>query len=113
MMTLSEAAALSRGRASGADTRFDGVATDSRSVGRGQLFVALRGERFDGHDFLAAAAARGAAAAMVDGRYQGPFTLPVVIVEDTKRALGGHVRQRTARVAPEPLPDTETIIIYP
>ena len=100
MMTLSEAAALSRGRASGADTRFDGVATDSRSVGRGQLFVALRGERFDGHDFLAAAAARGAAAAMVDGRYQGPFPLPVVIVEDTKRALGELARQWRARFAP-------------
>src|SRR6266850_1033734 len=100
MMTLSEAAALSRGRASGADTRFDGVSTDSRSVGRGQLFVALRGERFDGHDFLAAAVARGAAAAMVDGRYQGPFPLPVVIVEDTKRALGELARQWRARFAP-------------
>jgi len=100
MMTLSEAAALSRGRASGADTRFDGVSTDSRSVARGQLFVALRGERFDGHDFLAAAAARGAAAAMVDGRYQGPFPVPVVIVEDTKRALGELAGQWRTRFAP-------------
>src|SRR5438270_6334012 len=100
MMTLSEAAALSRGRASGADTRFDGVATDSRSVGRGQLFVALRGERFDGHDFLAAAAARGAAAAMVDRRYPGSFPLPVVIVEDTKYALGELARQWRARFSP-------------
>jgi len=100
MMTLSEAAALSRGRASGADTRFDGVSTDSRSVGRGQLFVALRGERFDGHDFLAAAAGRGAAAAMVDASYRGTYPLPVIIVDDTKYALGELARQWRARFTP-------------
>ena len=101
MMSLTEAAALSGGRASGADPRFDGVSTDSRSVGRGQLFVALRGERFDGHDFLDAAAARGAAAAMVDVRYQGQFPLPVVIVDDTKRALGELARRWRARFTPK------------
>ena len=101
MMSLTEAAALSGGRASGADRRFDGVSTDSRSVGRGQLFVALRGERFDGHDFLGAAAARGAAAAMVDVRYQGQFPLPVVIVDDTKRALGELARRWRARFTPK------------
>ena len=101
MMSLTEAAALSGGRASGADPRFDGVSTDSRSVGRGQLFVALRGERFDGHDFLGAAAARGAAAAMVDVRYQGQFPLPVVIVDDTKRALGELARRWRARFTPK------------
>src|SRR5438445_9969983 len=100
MMTLSEAAALSRSRASGADTRFDGVATDSRSLARGELFVALRGERFDGHDFLAAAAARGAAAAMVDRDYRGPFPLPVIIVADTKRALGEFARSWRSRFSP-------------
>jgi UDP-N-acetylmuramoyl-tripeptide--D-alanyl-D-alanine ligase len=100
MMRLTEAAALIQGRASGADARFEGVSTDSRTVGRGQLFVALRGERFDGHDFLAAAAARGAAGAMVDHRYQGAFPLPVVIVDDTKRALGELARQWRARFSP-------------
>src|SRR5204863_4143843 len=100
MMSLSEAAALSGGRASGADLRFDGVSTDSRSIGRGQLFVALRGEHFDGHDFLVAAAARGAAAAMVDVRYQGQFPLPVVIVDDTRRALGQLAAQWRARFTP-------------
>jgi UDP-N-acetylmuramoyl-tripeptide--D-alanyl-D-alanine ligase len=100
MMSLTEAATLSGGRASGADLRFDGVSTDSRSVGRGQLFVALRGERFDGHEFLDAAAARGAAAAMVDVRYQGQFPLPVVIVDDTKRALGQLAGQWRARFTP-------------
>ena len=48
-------------RAAGEETRFNGVSTDTRSVARGELFVAIRGERCDGHDFLAAAAGRGAA----------------------------------------------------
>jgi len=100
MMALREAAVLAGGRASGGEVRFDGVSTDSRSVARGQLFVALRGERFDGHDFLAAAADRGAAAAMVDTRYRGTFPLPVVIVEDTKRALGELARRWRARFTP-------------
>ena len=100
MMSLTEAAALTSARTSGTDVRFDGVSTDSRSLERGQLFVALRGERFDGHDFLAAAAGRGAAAALVDARYQGLYPLPVIIVEDTKRALGELARQWRARFAP-------------
>ncbi len=71
--------------------RFDGVATDSRVLGPGQLFVALRGERFDGHDFLAAAASAGAAAALVDARWYADNPappLPVVVVHDSRLALG-------------------------
>ena len=71
--------------------RFDGVATDSRVLGPGQLFVALRGERFDGHDFLAAAASAGAAAALVDARWYADNPappLPVVVVDDSRLALG-------------------------
>jgi len=100
MMSASEVASVTGGRPSGADTRFSGVSTDSRSVGRNELFVALRGERFDGHDFLDAAAGRGAAAAMVDRDYQGPYPLPVVIVPDTKRALGELARDWRSRFAP-------------
>ena len=100
MMTLAEATAVVAGRASGASARFSGVSTDSRAVKAGELFVALRGERFDGHDFLAAAASRGAAGAVVDRRYQGPYPLPVVIVEDTKRALGDLARHWRGRFAP-------------
>jgi UDP-N-acetylmuramoyl-tripeptide--D-alanyl-D-alanine ligase len=66
MMQLAEAAAALGGRTSGADVLLTGVSTDSRSLRAGDLFVALRGERFDGHDFLKAAAAASAAAAMVD-----------------------------------------------
>lgn len=70
-------------------TPLGGVSTDTRTITRGDLFVALRGERFDGHDFLAQAAAAGAAAVVVDdpARVAG-LGLPAFIVADTTRALG-------------------------
>jgi UDP-N-acetylmuramoyl-tripeptide--D-alanyl-D-alanine ligase len=100
MMSAAEAASVTGGRTNGADARFAGVSTDSRAIGRGELFVALRGERFDGHDFLDAAAERGAAAAMVDRDYRGPHALPLVIVPDTRRALGDLARAWRARFRP-------------
>ena len=100
MMSTAEAARVTAGRTSGAEVSFTAVSSDSRAIGRGELFVALRGEHFDGHDFLGAAAARGAAAALVDRRYAGTFPLPVVIVEDTKRALGDLARHWRERFAP-------------
>ena len=99
-MTLAEAAAVLAGTTSGAPARFDGVSTDSRSLKPNELFVALRGERFDGHDFLAAVAQRGAVGAMVDRRCTGPFPLPVVIVEDTRQALGALARAWRRRFSP-------------
>ena len=60
-MSLAEAAAMLQGRLSGADARFHGVSTDTRSLQREDLFVALRGERFNGHDFMENAAGAGAA----------------------------------------------------
>ncbi|HEY5897676.1 MAG TPA: UDP-N-acetylmuramoyl-tripeptide--D-alanyl-D-alanine ligase [Burkholderiales bacterium] len=101
MMTLAEAAEASAGRRSGADARFSGVSTDSRSLKAGELFVALRGDRFDGHGFLDAVASRGAAGAMVDRRYQGPYPLPVIVVEDTKRALGELAHHWRLRFTPK------------
>jgi len=100
MMSLAEAAAVLGGRASSAELRFGGVSTDSRRIERGDLFVALRGERFDGHEFLAAAAAAGAAAALIDRRYAGPAPLPAVTVEDSRRALGELARHWRARYSP-------------
>src|SRR5438270_10522392 len=100
MMRTGEAAALLGGRLSGGDAYFDAVSTDSRTIGRGALFVALRGERFDGHEFLGAAATRGAAAALVDRNYAGAFPLPVIIVDDTKHALGELARQWRSRFSP-------------
>ena len=59
-MRLSHAASLCQGTVCGADVEFVRVCTDTRSILAGDLFVALRGDRFDGHDFIAAAAADGA-----------------------------------------------------
>ena len=92
MMRLSEAASLLGGRVSGTDVGFDGVSTDTRTLRPAELFVALRGERFDGHAFLKPAAEAKAAAALVDRRYSGEFHLPVAIVEDTRLALGDLAR---------------------
>jgi UDP-N-acetylmuramoyl-tripeptide--D-alanyl-D-alanine ligase len=100
MMTIGEAAAALHARASGGEPRFDGVSTDTRTIRRGDLFVALRGERFDGHDFLGRAHAAGAAAAMVDQRYRGEFPMPVLVVEDTRRGLGDLAKHWRARFSP-------------
>ncbi len=82
---LSDVVAATGGRLAGADAAFDGVSIDSRTVERGQLFLALRGERFDGHAFAAAAAERGAAAAIVEKPVDS--RLPQVVVADSQDAL--------------------------
>ena len=99
-MRLAEAAAALGARTSGGDVLFTGVSTDSRSLRQGDLFVALRGERFDGHEFLKAAAAAKASAAMVDSRYAGEYPAPTLVVDDTRRALGNLARYWRARFAP-------------
>jgi len=100
MMRLAEAAAALGARASAADVTFTGVSTDSRSIKAGDLFVALRGERFDGHDFLGTAAAAGAAAAMIDRGHRGEPPVPSIVVDDTRRSLGDLARYWRARFAP-------------
>ncbi len=65
MMSLREAATAIGARVIGEDVRFDSVSTDSRTLQRGALFVALSGERFDGRRFIGSAKERGAAATMV------------------------------------------------
>jgi len=100
MMALAEAARVLEARLSGDDVRFSGVSTDSRALRHGDLFVALRGERFDGHAFLVAARAAGAAAAMIDAGFTGRAPLPVLVVRDTKRSLGDLARYWRARFAP-------------
>jgi UDP-N-acetylmuramoyl-tripeptide--D-alanyl-D-alanine ligase len=91
MMSLREAAAAIGGRVSGGDIRFESVSTDSRTLVRGALFVALRGERFDGHGFLDGAKERGAAAAMVEKDAVPGIhdpRIPFLYVDDTRLALG-------------------------
>ena len=65
MMRLSEAARAIPAELRGEDRVFDAVSTDTRALVPQALFVALKGERFDGHDFLAQAAAKRAAGALV------------------------------------------------
>ncbi|QRX83882.1 UDP-N-acetylmuramoyl-tripeptide--D-alanyl-D-alanine ligase [Glaciimonas sp. PAMC28666] len=64
-----------------------GLTTDSRAVVEGNLFVALRGERFDAHDFLDQVAGQGASALIVE-RAPGNLAVPALIVADTRAALG-------------------------
>jgi len=72
------------------EVRFSSVVTDSREAVPGSLFVALRGERADGHDFVGEATRRGAAGAMVSRVPSGAeeLRIPLIIVEDTLKALG-------------------------
>lgn len=89
MMTLAQLQAwLPGSRAIGAvDTAVLRVHTDTRNLQAGDLFVALRGERFDANDFLPQAAAQGAAAVLAE-RGVASCGLPGVEVADAKRALG-------------------------
>ncbi|MFC7299221.1 UDP-N-acetylmuramoyl-tripeptide--D-alanyl-D-alanine ligase [Herminiimonas aquatilis] len=69
------------------DASFDGVSTDSRNVGAGNLFVALRGERFDAHEFLHQVATRKVAAVVVE-KMPADLNVPALVVPDTRIALG-------------------------
>ncbi len=85
-LTLTEIAQPLGGTLLGEDGSFAAVATDSRSLAGGELFVALSGQHFDGHDYVIRAAREGAVAAIVS-RHQ-PYPLPCLQVADTTRALG-------------------------
>ncbi|MBD2294501.1 UDP-N-acetylmuramoyl-tripeptide--D-alanyl-D-alanine ligase [Anabaena sphaerica FACHB-251] len=63
----------------------NGIQTDTRILGLGEVFLALRGEKFDGHEFVTMAIAKGAIAAIVDYTYENP-ELPVLQVADTLKA---------------------------
>ena len=94
LWTAEEIAAATGGRASGA-FEAAGVEVDSRDVRPGDLFVALKGGSTDGHRFLDAAFASGAAAALVDR----PIAQPHVLVADTGVALAALAAAARARVA--------------
>ncbi len=73
----------------GGETYFSSINTDSRRIRPGELFWALRGENFDGHQFVVDAADKGAAGAVVEYVPQGlPHDFPLIIVEDSLKALG-------------------------
>ena len=73
-----------------------GVGIDTRTLEPGALYVAIRGERFDGHDFVARAAEAGARAALVERAVE--TDLPQLVVGDTRLALGALARHWTARL---------------
>ncbi|UVL98773.1 UDP-N-acetylmuramoyl-tripeptide--D-alanyl-D-alanine ligase [Pseudomonas atacamensis] len=86
-LTLSELTNALEARLIGADASFDGVSIDSRAIQPGQLFIALTGPRFDGHDYLNDIAGKGAVAALVE-REVADSALPQLLVKDTRQALG-------------------------
>jgi UDP-N-acetylmuramoyl-tripeptide--D-alanyl-D-alanine ligase len=97
MFTVKEIAAATGGKVSGPlERQVSGVSTDSRTATPGQLFVPLRGERFDGHDYLAGLFAKGVNVAVVDERRAADFLChaeaTLVSVPDTLRALGDLAR---------------------
>jgi len=85
--SLNELLSVVPGATLTAPASFSGVTTNSKTVEAGNLFVALRGERFDAHDFIADVAALGAAAVVVE-RLPDGLPIPALIVPDTRYALG-------------------------
>ncbi|MBA2246569.1 MAG: UDP-N-acetylmuramoyl-tripeptide--D-alanyl-D-alanine ligase [Chloroflexia bacterium] len=82
-------------------TAFTRLQRDARVVGPGELYLAVKGERFDGNDFTADAAARGAATAIVDRAWadaQESLPLPVIVVDNTIEALQRWARWRRDRL---------------
>jgi UDP-N-acetylmuramoyl-tripeptide--D-alanyl-D-alanine ligase len=86
------------------DPRISRISTDSRTLQRDDLFVALRGENFDGHAFIGKAAERGAAGAIVDKKWKGEAgkNFPVLRVRDTlsayQKIAAGYRRQLSLKV---------------
>jgi UDP-N-acetylmuramoyl-tripeptide--D-alanyl-D-alanine ligase len=90
IQTLAHFAQLCGGNLKGADAPYTSVSTDTRTLGKGALFVALRGPNFDGNQFVKAALAAGAVGAVVDS--EQPAALSQIVVADTQAALerAGH-----------------------
>lgn len=97
--TIEEIAALCGGKLIGDGTaRVETVCTDSREAEKGSLFIAIVGERVDGHNFLPSVAANGAACALCSRIPEGA-DIPMILVEDTVKALGrlGHEYSKTCK----------------
>jgi len=83
--TLGEFARLAGGRLAGTDSAYTNVVSDTRALEAGELFIALRGPNFDGNEFVVAAAAAGAAGAVVER--EQPVALAQIVVPDAQAAL--------------------------
>lgn len=95
-MKLSKIAALLNVKLIGKDREFTTIHIDSRTIQSGHLFIALKGENFDGHDFVLDAAKQGAAGVMVERRVE--VNLPQIIVPDTLNALGQLGRWKRSQI---------------
>ena len=85
-MLLSEAAKTLGSSLTGEDVVFSGCSTDSRTIEEGNLFIALKGEYFDGHQYISVAEKNGASSLIVDSEVV--HTKPFIRVEDTRKAMG-------------------------
>lgn len=94
-ISLSELASITGGEMIGDDVKFSSLSTDSRNVCHGDLYLALKGERFNGHDFVEAAAEKGAVAAVVSEPSKA--SMPLLKVTDTYEALGDLARENRRR----------------
>ncbi|HBO97137.1 MAG TPA: UDP-N-acetylmuramoyl-tripeptide--D-alanyl-D-alanine ligase [Candidatus Omnitrophica bacterium] len=91
MMTLDQILTATDGtliHGRGGSRRFNGVSIDSRTLKRGNVFVAIRGKNLDGHRFIARAVRKGASLLVVSEKISGAADLPVILVKDTAVALG-------------------------
>lgn len=84
--SLSDAAQVVGGQLHGKDCEFSGISTDTRALSSGELFFALSGPNFDGHEYVAAAAAAGAAGVVVSRKLESD--IGQIVVDDVKLALG-------------------------
>jgi UDP-N-acetylmuramoyl-tripeptide--D-alanyl-D-alanine ligase len=86
MMMLSQAANVLNAELLGTDVLFTAVSKDTRTIEKGDLYIAIKGDRFDGHKFIEKAGDAGAVGALVS--QQQPVELPQICVADTRLALG-------------------------
>jgi UDP-N-acetylmuramoyl-tripeptide--D-alanyl-D-alanine ligase len=98
LYTMAEVLAATGGEGRGTlPDAIEAVSIDSREVGPGTLFVAIKGERFDGHDFVAQALANGAAAALVSADKASGLNGPLVVVRDALQGLSDLAAAARAR----------------
>lgn len=98
MFTTNEIEKVTRGRLCGGSAEVLSVSTDTRTIEKGALFIAVKGERFDGNDYIQNAAENGAAAAVSDREYGSVNCgIPIIYVEDSRAAqleLAGYYRDK-------------------
>ncbi|MDA0688187.1 MAG: UDP-N-acetylmuramoyl-tripeptide--D-alanyl-D-alanine ligase [Proteobacteria bacterium] len=94
-MTILKLAEEMNARVEGGDAEFSRLSTDTRSLEEGDAYLALEGERFDGHDFVKAAEEAGAGAVIVSRKVKSG--LPQLLVPDTYKALGDIARLNRMR----------------